>query len=241
MCGRFAQCSDSDVLAHHFGLETTAIDVQPRYNIAPTQPVLTVCLTEDQQRRELVPLRWGLVPFWSKGPDNRYRMINARAETVASKPAYRAAFRERRCLIPADAFYEWQAGASGKQPFAIRRTDRTPFAIAGLFEHWQGEDGSVIDSCTIIVTEANALLRPIHERMPVILDPVDYDTWLGTERPSPEANKARLQSLLKPADPNGWEAYPISRAVNTPAKDSPELLAPMTPAPSGNEPNARTD
>ncbi|MEA3641175.1 MAG: SOS response-associated peptidase [Lamprobacter sp.] len=230
MCGRFALFSDPDTLAHHFGLETPAVDVQPRYNVAPTQSVLAVQLAEDQQRRELVPLRWGLVPFWSKGPDNRYSMINARAETVASKPAYRAAFRERRCLIPGDAFYEWQTGADGKQPFAIRRTDRTPFAMAGLFEHWQGEDGSVIDSCTIIVTEANALLRPIHERMPVILDPVDYGTWLGTERPDRKTDKAWLQSLLKPADPHGWEAYPVSRAVNKPGNDSPELLAPITTA-----------
>ncbi len=228
MCGRFAQFSDPDTLADHFGLETPAGDVPARYNIAPTQPVLAVRLVEDRQRRELVPLRWGLVPFWSKGSDHRYRMINARAETVASKPAYRAAFAHRRCLIPADAFYEWQAGADGKQPFSIRRKDRTPFAMAGLFEHWQGEDGSVINSCTIIVTEANALLRPIHERMPVILDPVDYGTWLGSERTELKADKAWLQSLLKPADTDGWEAYPVSREVNKPSNDGPELLAPIT-------------
>lgn len=227
MCGRFAQYADPDTLADHFGLAMAAVDAQPRFNVAPTQPVLAVRLTEDQQHRECVNLRWGLVPFWSKGPDNRYSMINARAETVASKPAYRAAFVQRRCLIPADAFYEWQAGKDGKQPYAIHRKDRRPFAMAGLFEHWQGEDGSVIDSCTIIVTEANALLRPIHERMPVILDPTDYGTWLGTQRPDQEVDKPTLQSLLKPADPSGLEAYPISRAVNRPANDSPDLLEPL--------------
>ena len=227
MCGRFAQVADPETLAAHFEVETTAVDAQPRYNVAPTQPILAVRLAEDQPRRALVPLRWGLVPFWSKGPDNRYSMINARAETVASKPAYRAAFAQRRCLIPADAFYEWQPGQDGKQPYAIRRKDRAPFAMAGLWEHWQDDDGSVIDSCTIIVTEANALLRPIHDRMPVILEPADYGTWLGTERPDREADKSTLESLLRPAAPSGWEAYPISRAVNSPVNDSPELLEPL--------------
>ena len=226
MCGRFAQYSDPETLAGHFGLETMPYDTQPRYNVAPTQPVLVIRLAEDQPRRELVQLRWGLVPFWSKGPDNRYSMINARAETVASKPAYRAAFAQRRCLIPADAFYEWQPAKDGKQPNAIRRKDRTPFAMAGL-EHWQGDDGSLIDSCTIIVTEANALLRPLHDRMPVILDPADYGNWLGTGRTDRETDKALLQSLLKPADPSGWEVYPISRAVNSSANDSSELLEPL--------------
>ncbi|MFP4062766.1 MAG: SOS response-associated peptidase [Halochromatium sp.] len=224
MCGRFAQFSDPDTLADLFGLEAPAVDVQVRYNVAPTQPVLAVRLAEDQQRRKLVPLRWGLVPFWSQGPDNRYRMINARAETVASKPAYRAAFAQRRCLIPADAFYEWQPGKDGKQPFAIRREDRTAFAMAGLWEHWQGDDGTVIDSCAIIVTDANALLAPIHDRMPVIIDPADYEVWLG----SGPAGRDALHALLKPADPNGWEAYPISRAVNRPDHDNPSLLEPDT-------------
>jgi putative SOS response-associated peptidase YedK len=227
MCGRFAQYADPDTLAHHFGVEATAVDAQPRYNVSPTQPIRVVRLAADRQHRELVSLRWGLVPFWSKGPDNRYSMINARAETVASKPAYRAAFAQRRCLIPADAFYEWQPGKEGKQPYAIRPKDQAPFAMAGLWEHWQGDDGSVIDSCTILVTEANALLRPLHERMPVILDPADYGTWLGGERSDQEPDQAMLQALLKPVDPSGWEVYPISRAVNKPVNDSPELLEPL--------------
>lgn len=230
MCGRFAQCSDPDALAQAFGLEAVDLEVSPRYNLAPTQPVLAVRLAGDGQRRALVRLRWGLLPFWSKGPDSRYSMINARAETVATKPAYRAAFKQRRCLIPADAFYEWQPRQDGKQPYAIRRTDRAPFAMAGLWEHWQGEDGTVIDSCTILVTEANALLAPIHDRMPVILAPAHYGAWLGGDGERPEA----LQRLLVPADPSGWEAYPISRAVNSPSHEGPALLAPATAEPQSD-------
>lgn len=222
MCGRFAQFSDPDTLARHFDIEI-APEPQPRYNVAPTQPLLAIRLAETGQR-EWVRLRWGLVPFWSQGLDKRYSMINARAETVASKPAYRAAFRQRRCLIPADAFYEWQPGNDGKQPYAIRRKDRSAFAMAGLWEHWQGQDGTVIESATIIVTEANALLEPIHDRMPVILAPAAYKIWLGSGAPDRES----LQALLKPADPSGWEAYPISRAVNKPANDSAEILEPLT-------------
>jgi putative SOS response-associated peptidase YedK len=173
-------------------------------------------------QRELTALRWGLVPSCSKGPDNRYIMINARAETVATNPAYCAAFARRRCLIPADAFYEWRATADGKVPHAIRRDDREPFAMAGLWEHWMGPDGSEIDSCTIIVADANALLAPIHDRMPVILDAADCGTWLD---PSNQ-DKAALQSLLRPTDPAGWNAYAVSRAVNSPRNDSPALLEP---------------
>ena len=220
MCGRFAQYADADTLARHFELATVPA-LTPHYNVAPTQPVLAVRI-DDSGQRELTALRWGLVPSWSKGPDNRYSMINARAETVADKPAYRAAFARRRCLIPADAFYEWRAAADGKVPHAIRRDDGAPFALAGLWEHWMGPDGSEIASCTIIVTDANALLAPIHDRMPVILDAADYGAWLD---PANE-DKAALRLLLRPADPAGWTAYPVSRAVNSPRNDSPALLEP---------------
>jgi putative SOS response-associated peptidase YedK len=220
MCGRFAQCADADTAAHHFELASVPA-LTPRYNLAPTQPVLAVRIGDNGQR-ELTALRWGLVPSWSKGPDNRYSMINARAETVATKPAYRAAFARRRCLIPADAFYEWRAGADGKVPHAIRRKDREPFAMAGLWEHWTGPDGSEIVSCAIIVTEANRLLAPIHDRMPVILNAADYSTWLD-----PAADKAALLGLLRPVDPAGWTAYPVSRAVNSPKHDSPAMLEPV--------------
>ncbi|KAA6184255.1 SOS response-associated peptidase [Thiohalocapsa marina] len=229
MCGRFVQSSDQEVLEEHFGLDQLSA-VSPRYNVAPTQPVLAIRAEQtDVDRRELVQLRWGLVPAWSKGPDHRYSMINARAESVADKPAYRNAFRQRRCLIPADGFYEWQTGADGKQPFLIRRADGAPFAMAGLWEHWQGEhwqgpEGRVIDSCTILVTDANALLAPIHDRMPVILDPADYALWLDPGM----QDRQRLQALLQPVDPAGWIAYPVSRAVNRATNDDPRLLDPVS-------------
>ncbi|MFE8032843.1 SOS response-associated peptidase [Thiohalocapsa marina] len=229
MCGRFVQCTDPDTLAEHFGLDRVCA-ASPRYNVAPTQSVLAIrAEPAGVTRRELVQLRWGLVPAWSKGPDPRYSMINARAESVAEKPAYRNSFRQRRCLIPADGFYEWQTRADGKQPFLIRRADEAPFAMAGLWEQWQGDDGQepggrVIDSCTIIVTDANALLAPIHDRMPVILDPADYALWLDPGM----QDRQRLQALLQPVDPTGWIAYPVSRAVNSPANDDPRLLDPVS-------------
>jgi putative SOS response-associated peptidase YedK len=220
MCGRFVQYSDPDAIAEHFNLETD-LSSEAHYNVAPTQPVLAVRL-DQHGARELVRLRWGLVPYWSKGPDNRYSMINARAETVATKPAYRAAFAKRRCLIPADAFYEWQPGQPHKTPYAIRRRDAAPFAMAGLWERWEGDEGQEIESCTIVVTEANALLAPIHDRMPVILEPSDYQQWLAADG----VDAKRLQALLRPANPEGWHAYPVSRAVNRPGNDSPALLEP---------------
>ena len=222
MCGRFVQYSDPEVYARCFDLDALC-EATPRYNVAPTQPVLTVRVSENGAR-ELVKLRWGLVPAWSKGPDNRYSMINARAETVSSKPAYRSAFARRRCLIPADGFYEWQPGEHGKTPFLIRRQDRLPFAMAGLWEHWQGKTGEVIESCSIIVTDANALLEPIHDRMPVILDAGDYARWLDPEN----QDKQQLEALLKPNDPTAWTAYPVSREVNKPSNDGPQLIEPAT-------------
>ena len=156
MCGRFVQYSDPDIYASHFHA-VTLFDAKPRYNLAPTQPVLVV--RQSDETRELVSLRWGLVPSWSKGPDNRYSMINARAETVDTKPAYRNAFKYRRCLIPAEGFYEWKKDGRGKTPFLIRRKNGAPFGMAGLWERWHGKDNETIESCTIIVTEANAPVR----------------------------------------------------------------------------------
>ena len=196
MCGRFVQHSDPEVYASHFDLDAIC-EATPRYNVAPTQPVLAIRKTE-AGKRELVPLRWSLVPSWSKGPDSRYSMINARAETVNSKPAYRNAFKHRRCLIPAEGLYEWKAGKTGKTPFLIRRDDREPFAMAGLWERWRGEDEQVIESCTIVVTDANDLLRPVHDRMPVILAPADYAGWLDSK----SENKDGLLEMLKRRKPS---------------------------------------
>ena len=218
MCGRFVQYSAPDVYAGAFELESLC-EAKPHYNLAPTQAVLAVRRT-NSGKRELVALRWGLVPAWSKGPDNHYSMINARAETVKSKPAYRNAFKHRRCLIPAEGFYEWKTQPGGKTPFLIRRKDSAPFALAGLWERWHGEDGQALESCTIIVTDANDLVRGIHERMPVILERDDYAAWLDPDN----GDTGALTALLRPADPGPWTLHSVSRLVNSPRNDTPELL-----------------
>jgi putative SOS response-associated peptidase YedK len=221
MCGRFVQYSAPEVYASDFALESLC-EAQARYNVAPTQSVLAI-RTTDQGRRELTQLRWGLVPAWSQGPDSRFNMINARAETVSTKPAYRAAFKARRCLIPAEGFFEWQAVNGGKTPFLIRRKDQAPFAMAGLWELWHGADGADLASCTIIVTDANALVRQIHDRMPVVLGPESYAAWLDPGNRDAEG----LLALLTPADPDPWTLHPVSRQVNSPRNDTPELLNPV--------------
>lgn len=220
MCGRFVQYSDPEVYASRYDLDILC-ETKPRYNVAPTQEVLAVRRTCDG-RRELAPLRWGLVPSWSKGPDSRWSMINARAETVHAKPAYRNAFRHRRCLIPAEGFYEWRQTDAGKQPYLIRREDAAPFAMAGLWETWHGDEEQHIESCTIIVTSANELVGPIHDRMPVILPPQSHAAWLDPDNRDTDA----LTTMLAPTDPEGWTLHPVSRAVNSPRNDHPGLIAP---------------
>lgn len=171
MCGRFTLRTPAKHIAEIFGL-SDVFDLPHQYNIAPSQDVAAVRLNREGKKRELAMLHWGLVPFWAKDPKIGYRTINARAETLATKPSFRNAFKKRRCLIVADGFYEWQKTNGKKQPFLIHMKDDRPFAFAGLWEHWKGDD-EVIESCTIIVTEANDLMKPIHDRMPVILSPDD--------------------------------------------------------------------
>lgn len=221
MCGRFTLTSPLDALKELFGFLERP-NLQPRANIAPTQDVLAVRPGEDGARHA-VALRWGLLPPWAKDRKFGARMINARAETVASQPAFRKAFAARRCLIAADGFYEWQAREAGKQPFRICRGDGAPFAFAGLWERWhdpeEAPDAPAVESCTILTTDANALLRPIHHRMPVILPPEAHAAWLA-----PDAGPDALQALLKPLDPEGWRAYPVSSRVNKVANDDLALL-----------------
>jgi putative SOS response-associated peptidase YedK len=218
MCGRFVQAGPAAVYAAMFDIDGRQGALVPRYNVAPTQSVMA-CRERDG-RRELQPLRWGLVPHWSKGPDNRYSMINARAETVHEKPAYRGPFRSHRCLIPAEAFYEWKPRPGGKQPHAIRMKSREPFAFAGLWDGWTAPDGTRLETCTIIVTDANELLRPIHDRMPVILAPEAWDRWLD----SGFGDIEQLRGMLAPYDAAQMEAYPVSRRVNSPQNEGSELL-----------------
>jgi putative SOS response-associated peptidase YedK len=218
MCGRFVQLGPVTVYAAMFDIEGQQGALASRHNVAPTQSVMA-CRERDR-RRELQLLHWGLVPHWSKGPDNRYSMINARAETVHQKPAYRGPFRSHRCLIPAEAFYEWKPIPGGKQPYAIRMKSQEPFAFAGLWDGWTAPDGTELETCTIIVTDANRLLRPIHDRMPVILAPQMWDRWLDSSFKGIE----ELRGMLAPYGAAEMEVFAVSRRVNSPANDGPELL-----------------
>jgi len=198
---------------------------EPRFNISPTQPVPVIRLDPagTETERELVWLRWGLIPAWAKDPALGNRLINARAETAAEKPAYRAAWRRRRCLVAADGFFEWQRTGKQKQPHFIHMRDDRPFAFAGLWETWQAADRSRIESCTLLTTEPNELVRPIHNRMPVILDRNDYRKWLDPALQKSE----QLAPLLRPYPGNELMAYPVSTLVNNPANDDPRCIEPL--------------
>ncbi len=222
MCGRFSQGTPADILAQLFQLADIP-SWTPRYNISPTQLVPTVVVTSEHPSRQFRAWRWGLIPSWAKDPSIGSRMINAQAETASTNPAFRAAFRRRRCLMLADGFYEWQQLGRRKQPFHVRMRDGTPFAFAGLWEHWKGPDGAAIDSCTLLTTEPNDLIRTFHHRMPVILDPKEYDLWLDPGIQEPQ----RLQPLLRPYSSEVLAAYPVSTRVNNPANDTPDCIQPL--------------
>lgn len=221
MCGRFALFSPEEILAAMFGLEGAGFP-PPSYNIAPSRAVAAVRIApEGRARRELVQLRWGLVPSWAKDPAIGNRMINARAETAPEKPAFRSAFRRRRCLVPADGFYEWRKAGARKQPYFVRMADGRPFAFAGLWERWEGPSGEVA-SCTLLTTGPNDLLAPIHDRMPVILSPADFGPWLDPEIQA----SATLLPLLRPFPPDAMVAFPVRTLVNNPAADDPRCIEP---------------
>ncbi|MDD5460336.1 MAG: SOS response-associated peptidase [Methylococcales bacterium] len=219
MCGRFALYSDAFTLSKRFGVHMPP-ELRPHYNMAPSQNILI--MRQEEGKRSFALARWGLIPHWAKDMKIGYSMINARAETVADKPAFRAAFRYRRCLIPANGFYEWQVipGSKNKQPWFVTLKDRESMAFAGLWERWRSPEGEELESCTIIVTEANGLMRPIHDRMPVILAPADWDAWLGLE----DKDAEYLQNLLKPYPTEKLKAWPVSTKVNNPRDDSVECI-----------------
>ena len=222
MCGRFTLRTNSASLVEQFGCELP-FDLPLRYNIAPTQTVATVRIGPDDGRRQWQMVRWGLIPSWAKEASIRNRMINARAETIADKPAFRTAMRRRRCLVPADGYYEWQKIGKSKQPYYIRLRDDRPFAMAGLWERWiNPETGEPIETCTIITTEANALTRDIHPRMPVILAAEDYTDWLDPQN----ADGDRLTRLLHPYDAAAMERYAVRSVVNNPRHDVPDCIVP---------------
>ncbi|MBS1252919.1 MAG: putative SOS response-associated peptidase YedK [Anaerolineales bacterium] len=221
MCGRFTLVTSIEDIAAQFSVTNISVEHQPRYNIAPTQEVLVLVKNGD---RRLDQFRWGLVPHWSKGPNTRYSMINARAETVAEKPSYRTPFAKRRCLVLADGFYEWQKRGDEKAPMYIRLESGRPFGLAGLWDLWTPpEGGEPLKSCTIVTTTPNELLKPIHNRMPVILPDGAIEAWLDIDG----ANKDELLSLLGPYPDAELEAYAVSRYVNSPANDSPKCIQPV--------------
>jgi putative SOS response-associated peptidase YedK len=231
MCGRYTLTKSPSDLQDVFDLKGPSLNLPPRYNLAPSQDAPVVRRdAEEGEGRALAMLRWGLVPSWSKEPKSGYSMINARAETVAEKPAFRRLLKSHRCLVPADGFYEWRPVGKRKQPYRIAMKDGAPFAFAGLWDRWRGAEGETIESFTIIVTEANALVRPIHDRMPVILDPGDYALWLGEG----EAAVEPALALLKPHPAELMTAYPVDPRVNNPRNDDAELLAPLDEGPAGD-------
>lgn len=210
MCGRFTLIKP-DAIADHFQVSIDRLP-PPRYNIAPSQP-LGVIRSSSSYRREFRLMLWGLIPPWAKDKAHK-RLINARAETAHEKPSFRAAFKRKRCLIPATGFYEWRTDSQGKQPFYFHLNTHQLFAFAGLWETWEE-----IETCTILTTSANEILKPVHHRMPVILSPEHYDTWLSRASSIDE-----LRSLLKPYSPNIMQAYPVSKAVNNPTYESPDCV-----------------
>jgi putative SOS response-associated peptidase YedK len=227
MCGRFTLNASPEQLAELFDLPEAPV-VAPRYNIAPTQPVAIVRLDPQSKEREWAHVLWGLVPSWSKDPSMGAKMINARAETIAEKPAFRAAFKRRRCLVPATGFYEWQKLEKGKQPHFITLNNGAPFAFAGLWESWQSPDGSALESCTILTTDPNEVMTPLHNRMPVILARQDYAQWLGSGGDASPQELDQLRHLLRSYPAAEMVAYPISTFVNSPANEGAQCIAPLT-------------
>ncbi len=231
MCGRYTQRQPWSELATLYALsaDAPARNLPPRYNVAPTQDVPIVRRIGDSDARELVSVRWGLVPFWAKDADIGYKMINARAETVERLPSFRAAFRRRRCLIVADGFYEWRRirGMERKQPYLIHPAGDVPFAFAGLWERWKQPGAKAVESCTIIITTANDFLRPVHDRMPVILTPEHFDDWLDLDRPF-DATQALFRPYAGP-----MTAIPVSTRVNNVRNDDPVCIRPAGPETTG--------
>lgn len=223
MCGRFTLQNPSDVLADLFDLDEVP-DLKPRYNIAPTQTVPAIRSGIQDEPREIAMLRWGLIPFFAKDMKMGARMINARSETVASKPSFRAAFKRRRCLVPADGFYEWRKEGGEKFPFHIHMADYKVFAMAGLYERWKNPEGGVVESCTVLTTEPNEEMKPIHDRMPVILAPEDWDLWLD-----PGVESADLiQPLLTPWEGDKLLPQSVTKFVNNARHEGPECLEHLT-------------
>ena len=231
MCGRYTLIHNVQAVAERFGVAVPPWSVTSSYNVAPTDGVPII--VADHGHRIMYLAHWGLVPFWAKDPEIGNRLINARAETVAEKASFKYALARRRCLIPSDGFYEWQQTDGVKQPYYIRLNGGELFAFAGLWETWESPDGSPLISCAIITVEPNALVAPIHSRMPAILRPEDEQTWLvgradADDRPRRGAVETEMLKLVRPYPPDLMEAYPVSRAVGNPANDTPRCIEPIS-------------
>ena len=218
MCGRFAFFAKG-----HFGYESLQLPEPPpfeRYNIAPSQDILAIRTAPETGRPEWVMLRWGLVPFWSKEPGGKRPLINARAEGIEAKPSFRGPVRHRRCIVPASGFYEWGRQGTGKQPYCVRPAAAEVFALAGIWDHWEGKQGEVIESVAIITTSANELMQPIHDRMPVILGKEDVAAWIALT-----TKLEKALPMLKPCSSTRMMTYPVSSLVNSARHDGRACVA----------------
>ena len=222
MCGRINLIAAPHVLAERFYLDVVP-ELVPRYNIAPGQDIAAVVPNPDSAGRLLRPFRWGLVPPWSKGPTTGPKLINARSETVRDKPAFSDAFARRRCLVPVNGFYEWRKRDGGSWPFLFRRRDHDVFALAGIWERWEYPGQQVLETCSILTTAANATMRPIHHRMPVIVPEADWRLWFALE----EDRQPAVLELLRPAPADLLVAHPVSQRVNSPRFDEPACVEPV--------------
>jgi putative SOS response-associated peptidase YedK len=230
MCGRYSLARDQKLLQEDFPSFDILLTLSPRYNIAPTQPVAVLL---DDGRRRMEIMNWGLIPPWSAGPGSGPPLINARSDTVAEKPSFKNALRRKRCLMPADGWYEWseRRGPKNKRPYYFRHRQGRAFAFAAIWEEWHHPEGSLVVSCAMITTEPNEIAGAVHDRMPVILAPEDYDLWLDRT----EDNPARLRALLKPC-PDEWiDVYPVSNHVNRVAHDDSLCIAPAPASTAGPE------
>ncbi len=220
MCGRYRLSRRKQLIQEYFDTDD-GVDWEPRYNIAPSQSVGIIRQGRAKPERHFSLARWGLIPYWAKDPSIGYKLINARSETVTSKPSFREAFESRRCLIPADGFYEWKRAEKVKQPFHFGLRDDSLFAFAGLWDRWRDPSGQVVESCSILTTAPNSLLADVHDRMPVILSPEHYDLWVDPGF----KGTAALKEMLSPFDAKLMKRYPVSTRVNFVKNDDPECAA----------------
>lgn len=219
MCGRFVLCSPTRTLIEEFRIDKTILEYIPSYNIVPTQKIVIV---KTDATRILTQCKWGFIPSWAKDPNISHSMINARAETIADKPAFRDAFKKQRCLVVADGFFEWKKG-NNKIPVYIRLKSGKPLGFAGLYSLWKSPEGHEICTCSIITTESNEIVSSIHDRMPAIISNEDYDVWLDPNR----FDKNNLLSLLRPYDSSEMEWYTVSKKVNAPSYNKPDNIVPL--------------